>query len=207
MFENNAISLHDIAGIVVTMASRYLTLDLGAQHILDRLFEEIEYFVLAYLHRIHWMYPFRTRYPRDVLNGNLALLWQLHLRSFSTAKPTREREDVFGLVAGRHSSRDLGIEECHRSLALLLSIVSKQETKQLDDAYIIMRLADDPRDYRTEAPEMRLCKPGTGIAMFQRAVWMEINMWNEDWRKALDQIDDELAFKVCNSRSRSPFTI
>lgn len=154
---------------------------------------DMQTFLLSYLNPNYSMYRFRTRYPWDVLDGNLTLLWQYHLRSFSTPNlpaTTRERQDVFGLVAERHSSSDLGIEEYHRSLALLLSIVSSQEKRQLDDAYIITRLADDPRDYKTEAPETHLCKPGTGIAMFQRAVWMEINMWIEDWGKAPSQIDN-----------------
>lgn len=141
--------------------------------------------------------------PWELLEAH-HVMCQLHLRSFSTISAAREsRENAsasgFHIACNRYSAPDLGIVERRRSLAVLLPVTTNlawTPWKRLENGYVILKLTGYSIHKILEVPEIRLCLPATGIAMFQRVVWTEVDKWTQDWRDVLGQINHLVSFKV-----------
>lgn len=135
---------------------------------------------------------------------------QVHLRGFSARQQPEIGEyadmDASRLQCFRHSSPDIGIREYYRSLTLLFPWKTSLE-KHGGDAYRILRLTDKLDSYveKARAPKIRLCEPGIGIAIFQRIVWAEVDKWTQDWRRAMNKIDELVSSEVIAICPTAPF--
>jgi hypothetical protein len=70
----------------------------------------------------------------------------------------------------------------------------------LTEDFFILRLVEADSELEVDVRErdnmIQLCKPATGIAVFQRMLWLEIDEWERDWRSALNNIERKSAFEV-----------
>lgn len=138
-------------------------------------------------------------------HDSLGTACQFHLRGFSTRKPDLHGKgidyDSFGIECFRYLSPDISISECRRSLALFLPS-NNSGGRQLGNVYRIVYLTDpdgadlDSTNLNVSVSEIRLCRPGGGIAMLQRIIWAEIIKWTDDWRQVMDTIDSLVSFQV-----------
>ncbi|KAH8764196.1 hypothetical protein F5883DRAFT_675748 [Diaporthe sp. PMI_573] len=70
----------------------------------------------------------------------------------------------------------------------------------LTEDFFILRLVEADSELEVDVRErdnmIQLCKPATGIAVFQRMLWLEIDEWERDWRSALNNIERKSAFEI-----------
>lgn len=135
---------------------------------------------------------------------------RLRLRSFAA----QSREDWImsfeekdeALSFYRYFIEELHMRERRRCLGLLqFPAKPTPMTGELlpNNDYLIVRLVDSYHQFSIErerylAPSdpIRLCQPGTGLAMFQRVIWAEIDDWAADWRGSLERLDKIFAYQV-----------
>lgn len=138
--------------------------------------------------------------------SNSGTLWMhFHLRCFgkvqNLGRESNSPEMGPEVVCRRSKATDLGIRERRRSLALLCPFGKDEAEPETTGNYVILRLLDDgwhAIDFRHDetSSSLPLCKPWTGITMFQRMIWGEIDWWETNWRGVLDTIDNLVAFEV-----------
>lgn len=105
------------------------------------------------------------------------------------------------IICRRYKAIDLGIQERRRSIALLCPFVKANTEPESTGNYVILRLLDDGwRDFKYDenlsTHSIQLCQPWTGITIFQRLLWAEIDWWVGSWRGVLETIDHLVAFEV-----------
>lgn len=141
------------------------------------------------------------------------LFCRLRLRSFAAQKRENwivhfeEKEET--LSFHRYFIDELHMRERRRCLGLLqFPAKPTPMTGELlpNKDYSIVRLVDryqqlsiKSEEYLAPSGPIRLCQPGTGLAMFQRVIWAEIDNWAADWRGSLDALDKKFAFQVWSS--------
>lgn len=160
-----------------------------------------------------WFGPgasFTSKYS-DYKVLNLAddgLYCKLRLRSFAAQhfRDMKFEEEEETLSFHRYFIDELRIRERRRCLGLLqFPAKPTSMTGELlpNNDHFIVRLVDcDDRvsnkreEYLAPSGPIRLCQPGTGLAMFQQVIWAEIDNWAADWRRSLDAVDKKFAFQV-----------
>lgn len=113
---------------------------------------------------------------------------------------------------GHKTTGDLGIREYRRSFALLCPlppayldrnasnndylILRFQNYFQVDELKTRMFPGEGPGLFGKRAHAIVLCGPATGltgVTVFQRVIWTEIENWAEDWCNVLSSIDRQYA--------------
>ena len=136
-------------------------------------------------------------------NDDSTLWMPFHMRCFGKLQNLNKKSDSPSpaIVCRRYKAIDLGIQERRRSMALLCPFVRANAKPEHTGNYVILRLLDDGwtefrYDENVSASGLQLCQPWTGITIFQRLLWGEINWWASSWRGILDTIDNLVAFEV-----------
>lgn len=138
------------------------------------------------------------------------LFCRLRMRSFAAQNRdywiTKFKEKEETLSFRRHFIDELHMRERRRCLGLLQFPAKPMSmTGELlpNNDYLIVQLVDKydrvfikREEYLAPPGPLRLCQPGTGLAMFQRVIWAEIDNWAADWRGSLDAVDKKFAFQV-----------
>lgn len=166
---------------------------------------ELRGFLLQYLGDQGTLTFSRTQTHMDVQSSDMGVIWMpFHLRCFGKVQNLGKRAEHVSpnIICRRYKANDLGIRERQRSLALLCPFAkgTGAETETTSN-YVILRLLDDGwHDFKFDENfstcGLPLCKPWTGIAMFQRLIWGELDWWEGNWAGVLDTIDNLVAFEV-----------